>query len=72
MNLILFNCLFLGSFGVFSDLILLVSNYVIEHFDGIVMAVVNPHSVDFAVKVELLCGTFPGVKLLEFKVEERE
>ena len=72
MNLIFFNGLFLGGSGVFSDLMLLISDDVIEHFDGIVVAVINPHAIDFAVKVKLLCGTFPGVKLLEFKVEKRK
>lgn len=64
--------LFLGSPSVFSNLILLIAYNIVQHFDSIIVAVVNPHAVNFTVEVQLLCGSFPWIKLLKFKVEERQ
>ncbi len=69
---ILFFDLFFSSSSVFSNLILLIAYHIIQHFDSIIMAVVNPHTINFAVEVQLLCGPFPRIKLLKFEVQERQ
>jgi hypothetical protein len=57
--LILIFCLFLGSPDVFPNLTLLISNDMVEHFYGIVMAIIDSHSINSALEIKLLGSPFP-------------
>ncbi len=71
--LILIFCLFLGSPDVFPNLTLLISNDMVEHFYGIVMAIIDSHSINSALEIKLLGSPFPWrVKLLKLQVQEGE